>query len=162
MSTPYVGEIRAFSYDRIPQGWFPCHGQLLPISQNVQLFEVIQNWYGGDGHVTFALPNLNGRVALGEAGTGSKYLTGTTGGEQAVTLTTDQLGQHNHTIGNNTGAPNTQSPMNFAGAPIYGPLPPNTNMKPLTATGATQPHNNMQPFATVMFAICAQGTMPSS
>ncbi|MGI0495309.1 phage tail protein [Alkalinema pantanalense CENA528] len=65
MSKPLIGEIRLFAGNFEPQGWAFCHGQVLPIAQYVALFRVLGTTYGGNGHTTFALPDLRGRVALG-------------------------------------------------------------------------------------------------
>ena len=57
MSQPFVGEIRMFAGNFAPVGWMLCAGQLLPIIENETLFNLIGTTYGGDGQVTFALPN---------------------------------------------------------------------------------------------------------
>ena len=64
MSSPYVGEIRLFAGNFAPAGWMTCQGQLLPISENETLFNLIGTTYGGDGQTTFALPDLQGRVPM--------------------------------------------------------------------------------------------------
>ena len=56
MAQPYVGEIRMFAGNFAPAGWMFCEGQLLPISENETLFQLIGTTYGGDGESTFALP----------------------------------------------------------------------------------------------------------
>ena len=58
MSDPFVAEIRMFGGDLAPNGWARCNGQLMPISQNAELFSRLGTVYGGDGKTTFALPNL--------------------------------------------------------------------------------------------------------
>ena len=63
---PYIGEIMTVGFNFAPRGWSLCHGQLLPISQNTALFSLLGTTYGGDGRTTFGLPDLRGRVALGE------------------------------------------------------------------------------------------------
>lgn len=81
MSQPYVGEIRVFAGNFAPTGWMFCEGQLLPISENETLFQLIGTTYGGDGQSSFALPDLRGRLpvhmgnglVLGEIG-GSEQL----------------------------------------------------------------------------------------
>jgi microcystin-dependent protein len=55
---PYIGEITLFGGNFAPRGYAFCEGQLLPISQNTALFSLLGTTYGGDGRVTFALPNL--------------------------------------------------------------------------------------------------------
>ena len=63
MGEPYVSEIRMFAGNFPPNGWMFCEGQLLPISENETLFQLIGTTYGGDGQSTFALPDLRGRAA---------------------------------------------------------------------------------------------------
>ena len=64
MAQPYVGEIRMFAGNFAPAGWMFCDGQLLPISENETLFQLIGTTYGGDGESTFALPDLRGRIPI--------------------------------------------------------------------------------------------------
>lgn len=77
MATPFLGEIKIFSFTYAPKGWAQCNGQLLPISQNAALFSLLGTTFGGDGRTTFALPDLRGRVALG---TGSNVTLGQVSG----------------------------------------------------------------------------------
>ena len=81
MAQPYVGEVRMFAGNFQPAGWMFCEGQLLPISENETLFNLIGTTYGGDGQATFGLPDLRGR-ALIHQGTGaglSPYVMGERG-----------------------------------------------------------------------------------
>src|SRR5271167_3040206 len=100
MSQPYVGEIRMFGGNFAPAGWMTCDGQLLPISEYETLFNLIGTTYGGDGQSTFALPDLHGRVPvhMGTSFAGGTYTLAQTGGQQNVTLTTQQLPSHNHQL----------------------------------------------------------------
>lgn len=90
---PYVGEIRVFGGNFAPAGWEFCSGQLLPISENDTLFNLIGTTYGGDGQSTFALPDLRGRVPI-HAGNG--YTLGQAGGSESQTFTLNQLPAHSH------------------------------------------------------------------
>src|SRR5512141_776356 len=92
MAQPYVGEIRMFAGNFAPAGWMFCDGQLLPISGNDTLFNLIGTTYGGDGQTTFALPDLRGRVPIHQ---GTSILA-QTGGTETVTLTTGQIPGHSH------------------------------------------------------------------
>src|SRR5436305_14744109 len=96
MSSPFVGEIRMFGGSFAPAGWAMCQGQLIPISQNDTLFNLIGTTYGGDGQNTFALPQLGGRIPV-HAGTnaGVTFQLGETAGVESVTLTTNQIPVHN-------------------------------------------------------------------
>jgi len=66
MRDGWLGEIRIFPFDSLPEGWVPCDGQLLPIEQkNIPLFSLLGYVFGGDGQRTFAVPDLRGRVPIG-------------------------------------------------------------------------------------------------
>ena len=99
MSQPYVGEIRMFGGSFAPAGWAFCNGQLMPISENDTLFNLIGTTYGGDGQETFGLPDLQGRIPI-HAGQGpgisQNYQIGENAGTESVTLTTQQIPNHSH------------------------------------------------------------------
>src|SRR3954451_21429869 len=95
MAQPYVGEIRIFAGNFAPAGWALCAGQLLPISENETLFQLIGTTYGGDGESTFALPDLRGRVPLHQGG---GFVLAETGGVEAITLTINQIPAHGHPL----------------------------------------------------------------
>ena len=93
-----LAEIRLFGGNFAPRNWAYCGGQLLSISQNQALFSLLGTTYGGDGRTTFALPDLRGRVAIGE-GTGpglSSRPLGQRSGQETVTLNTLQMPSHFH------------------------------------------------------------------
>jgi microcystin-dependent protein len=91
----YIGEIIMFAGNFAPGGYLPCDGRLLPISQYDTLFSLIGTTYGGDGQVTFALPDYRGRVLVGDDAT---HPLGWRSGTEFVTLTTTQLAAHSHTV----------------------------------------------------------------
>src|SRR3989442_13508320 len=93
MAQPYVGEIRMFAGNFAPAGWMFCEGQLLPISENETLFNLIGTTYGGDGQSTFALPDLRGRLPIHQ---GNSFILAQTGGVEEVTLTAQQIPAHSH------------------------------------------------------------------
>src|ERR1700744_3298393 len=100
MAQPYVGQIMMFAGNFAPAGWMTCQGQTLPISEYDTLFNLIGTTYGGDGQSTFKLPDLQGRVPIhqGPGGGLATYVMGQTGGAETVTLTTQQIPQHNHMV----------------------------------------------------------------
>src|SRR5229473_1314075 len=100
MANPFVAEIRIFAGNFAPTGWALCDGQLLPISQNTALFSLLGTFYGGDGKSTFALPNLDGSVPLGQGQLkgGSEYFLGQSSGTDTVTLITTEMPIHNHFV----------------------------------------------------------------
>src|SRR2546423_9956721 len=100
MSSPFVAEIRILPYNFAPTGWALCDGQLLPISQNTALFSLLGTFYGGDGKSTFALPNLQDSVPIGQgrSNTGTEYDLGEVSGVPNVTLLQTEMPVHTHTM----------------------------------------------------------------
>jgi microcystin-dependent protein len=168
MSDPYVGEIRMFAGNFAPAGWAFCQGQLMPISENETLFNLIGTTYGGDGQSTFALPNLQSRVPIHMGtGGGGAYVLGQMAGEEQVTLTGNQIPSHTHVPVANTGNGSAASPSgNFwaqsANLP-YSTQPPTASMAAtaIGSTGGSQPHDNMIPFLVVNFIISLFGIYPT-
>ena len=166
MAEPFLSEIRIMSFVFAPKGWALCNGQLLPINQNQPLFSLLGTTFGGDGRVNFALPDLRGRTPIH---TGSGHTLGERGGEQAHTLTINELPQHIHTMNATTNLATTSNPTNAlvlgqsTGSPLYA-APGNLNtMNPgvVGNVGGSQAHLNMQPFLTLSFCIALQGIFPS-
>jgi microcystin-dependent protein len=166
MSNPYIGEIRMFGGNFAPAGWMLCDGQLLPISENDTLFNLIGTTYGGDGESTFALPNLQSRLPLHQ---GSGFTISDSGGVESVTLTTQQIPSHNHVPQCQT-APTQQSPANglwAATAPAATQIYANTapaaamNQGAVGSSGGSQPHDNMMPYLVVNFIISLFGIYPT-
>jgi microcystin-dependent protein len=170
MAQPFVGEIRMFAGNFAPAGWAFCDGQLLPISENETLFNLIGTTYGGDGQSTFALPGLQGRVPIhmGQGSGLSNRQLAENGGTETVTLTTQQLGGHTHPAlcssggGSPASDPSTATWQpsdstqysNAAGTGVIGgglPTPP---------AGGSQPHENMIPFLVVSYIISLFGIFP--
>src|SRR5687768_1700220 len=173
MAQPYVGEIRMFAGNFAPAGWMFCSGQLLPISENETLFQLIGTTYGGDGQETFALPNLQSRVPIHQGqgpGLGS-YVLAETGGVESVTLTINQIPAHNHAMlatGNNqqlsqenayfaTVASSQAGGMAYLDGTANVPLAPQS----VNPTGGSQPHDNIQPTLCISYIISLFGIFPS-
>ena len=167
MAQPYVGEIRMFAGNFAPAGWMFCEGQLLPISENETLFQLIGTTYGGDGQSTFALPDLRGRIPLHQ---GNGFILAETGGAEEITLTVSQIPAHSHPFlaSNDTAtapAPNGSLPGSTnVNKKIYAAAnSPVTPMAPLSIgpTGGSQPHTNFQPYLCINFIISLFGLFPS-
>src|SRR6478609_2838870 len=107
MAQPYVGEIRMFAGNFAPAGWMFCEGQLLPISENETLFQLIGTTYGGDGQATFGLPDLRGRVPIHQ---GNGFILAETGGAEEITLTINQIPQHTHALLASNDIPTSSNP----------------------------------------------------
>ena len=165
MAQPYVGEIRMFAGNFAPVGWMFCEGQLLPISENETLFQLIGTTYGGDGESTFALPDLRGRIPIHQ---GNGFILAETGGAEEITLTVNQIAAHAHpplVSLNNAGASTVQGNLTgqVGASQIYREIAPNVAMAPqaCSATGGSQPHTNFQPYLCVNFIISLFGIFPS-
>ncbi|MEK6262653.1 MAG: tail fiber protein [Planctomycetota bacterium] len=165
MAQPYVGEIRMFAGNFAPAGWMFCDGQLLAISENETLFNLIGTTYGGDGQSTFALPNLQGRIPLHF---GNGLIQAEMGGVEEVTLTTQQIPQHSHplTAANITGdqvSPSGALLSNSFNVTPYINDAPGTamNAAAITPTGGSQPHTNFQPYICINYIISLFGIFPS-
>lgn len=166
MAQPYVGEIRMFGGNFAPAGWMFCEGQLLPISENETLFNLIGTTYGGDGEETFALPDLRGRLPLHQ---GNNFTLAETGGVEEVTLTVQQIPAHSHPLMTSSNLANTAQPANAvlstaSSVSMYFNEPPAGAQMHATSvgfTGGSQPHNNFQPYLCVSFIISLFGIFPS-
>ncbi len=164
---PFIGTVLMFAGNFAPRGWALCNGQLLAISSHSALFSILGTTYGGDGVSTFGLPELRGRAAIHE-GTGPGLTPrplGQRSGAEAVTLTTNQIPSHNHSISAHNDAASTREPSSNALAQelIYNSRPPNAMLDPQTIgnTGAGQSHDNMQPYLVLNFIIALEGLYPS-
>ena len=170
MSSPYVGEIRMVGFNFAPQGWMLCTGQVLPISENETLFQLIGTTYGGDGQSTFALPDLRSRVPIHMGqGTGLTNRTiGETAGVETVTLTVNSTPNHSHIAQANSNSGNSDNPAGnvwaassavqfIAGASANASM----NAGVIASTGGSQPHDNMLPYLAINFIISLFGIFPS-
>lgn len=167
MGEPFVGEIRMFAGNFAPAGWMFCEGQLLPISENETLFQLIGTTYGGDGQSTFALPDLRGRLPLHF---GNGFILAETGGAEEITLTTQQIPIHTHPLSCSSGGQATNSnPQSGVWAPSdvmqYSTQAGTVQMgNPAIAsdsTGGSQPHTNFMPYLCIDFIISLFGVFPS-
>jgi microcystin-dependent protein len=162
MGTPYLGELRIFSFGFAPKGWALCNGQTLPINQNQAIFSLLGTTYGGDGVTTFKLPNLQGAIPF-HFGNGFAY--GQTGGEVSHTLIMPEMPTHTHPVTASSSAANLGVPTGnlwAAGNAAYNPVA-NTNMSPaaIPTAGGGQPHNNMPPYLVLNICIALVGIFPS-
>jgi microcystin-dependent protein len=179
MALQYMGEIRIMSFNYAPKFWAPCNGQLMSIQQNQALFSLLGTTYGGNGVQTFALPNLQTMVP---GGVSSSYPPGAIAGEYFHTLLQTEIPQHAHLLkvdATAAGTANTSLPAanksfgqtaGFASegtAPVFNMY--TTATTPLVAlatqalgnAGASQPHENRQPFLVLNVCISLSGIFPS-
>lgn len=169
----YIGTIMPVAFSFAPRGWMSCQGQLLQINQYQALFSLIGTIYGGDGVQTFALPDLRGRmiVGQGQSTTGQHYATGETGGQPQVTLLTTQMPAHTHaiTVRCNAMAASTGDPNNAyfggGGTAVYDAAQDNTTMNPAATVvgsiGAGAPFSITNPILPMYYCINTVGLFPS-
>ncbi len=170
MSQPFLGQIMITSFNFAPRGWALCNGQLLAIAQNTALFSLLGTMYGGDGRVTFALPDMRSRVPIhfGQGPGLSSYTQGQFGGEETHTLTQQEF-THYHAVKVYNGNGNVKTPVGNVHAIVQGTA---TNIYSTSAastgtaegwavTGGSQPHTNIEPYLTLNFCICLEGLFPS-
>lgn len=166
---PFVAEIRIFPFNFAPKGWAFCDGQIIPLSQNTALFSLLGTTYGGDGKSNFALPNLQGSAPMqhGQGPGLSLRDLGETGGSETVSLLESEIPAHNHQINtlSDSGLQSSPGGAFVATANIYVNNPPSNTLTSMAAnalvpSGASLPHNNMQPYLTLNFCIALQGIFP--
>lgn len=184
MTDSFIGEIRLFPYPTtIPKNWLACDGQTMAIAQNQALYALLGVTYGGDGRVNFKLPDLRGRNVPGafQGGVsrfaGSPMTQGTPVGVETAPLSAAQVPPHNHNVVASTDTASGQAASNpsgnYLGVAQGGALnppfaiytPATTGAVPLSAStittaGGGQPHENRQPYLTMVYCICTNGIYP--
>ena len=181
MSTePFIGEIKIFGFNFAPQSYMTCQGQILSIAQNTALFSLLGTTYGGNGQTTFALPDLQRRVPIGQ-GTGPglpSYTMGQVGGTPTTTLISSNMPIHNHAAtGINVRIPVTSASEdssatnNYIGNAVndtFGPAAsPTASLGAPVVSGATamaggsQPFSIMNPYLAINYSIAIFGIFPS-
>lgn len=166
---PYLAQVLFWGLSFNPVGWMSCDGRLLPIASYNALFALIGTTYGGDGVTTFALPDLRGRVPVGQGqgiGLSPRFL-GQTGGQENVTLLPSQIPGHVHVLSASAATPTTAAPAGSAlptgASRIYASGAAGVAMSPtsIAASGSGASHPNQQPYLTLNPQICVEGIFPS-
>jgi microcystin-dependent protein len=171
MGTPYLGELRIWSFNFAPKNWAMCNGQTMPINQFQALFSLLGTFYGGNGTTTFQLPDLRGRIPLhfGAQPGESQLTVGQQLGEENHTVTLAETPAHAHLLQATAGAGTTTLPAgnvlaattDSSYATTLGSSPVTLAGATLTTNGSSQPHSNQQPYLVLNIAIAVTGLFPS-
>lgn len=174
MASPFLAQIMIFGGNFAPRGWAYCAGQLISISQNTALFSLLGTMYGGNGQTTFGLPDLRGRVPVGEGqGPGlSPYTIGEMAGTENTTLITSNMPAHTHPAtatvkSSDQAATDTLPTGNYLADGNQYSASQNSTMKSdmvavtVSPAGSNLPFSTMQPFLVMNYVIALQGIYPS-
>lgn len=164
-----LGEVRAFAFGKIPEGWLPCDGRSLEISQYTSLFSILSTYYGGDGRQSFNLPDLRERVPV----QASPLIISS--GENEVYLKTNEMPSHSHGLviakvrsdciekKHCKAASNDCFTLPFRDKYLFAGkenICYKLNSKTLSSVGSNKPHENRQPYLALNFCIATEGYYP--
>lgn len=172
---PYLGDVMIVGFNFCPRGWAPADGRLLQIAQNQALYSLLGPTFGGDGRTTFALPDLRGRLTIGQGAGPSltAHSAGAKGGAENQAMTAQTMPPHSHTVNANNLDGNFSGPGDklLAAAPtggtgnetIYSNQPPNRAMSSemISPTGGNLPFPVLDPTIGLLHCIATQGVFPS-
>lgn len=174
MAESFLGEIRIFAGNYAPRNWALCDGQILAVNDYQALFSLLGTTYGGDGRISFGLPDLRGRLPM-HMGTGTSLTPrsiGARSGTETVVLTENQIPAHTHSWEGSIGAASTDevsgAVLADSGAVnIYNEPTDEARIKDLSPNavepyGGSQGHYNLMPYTCLNFVMCIKnGTYPS-
>lgn len=158
-----TGAIVPFGGGILPTGWIPCDGRDLLVVDYPNLFAAIGTVWGSSGSGHFNVPDLRGKVLVGQGtnpSTGTTFALGSSGGEEAHAQTLSELATHSHTDAGHThtesaAAPNVTTIGAGAPQPTAVPAPSITGIgnASIQNSGGGTPANVMQPYGVVNWAI---------
>jgi microcystin-dependent protein len=176
MAEGFLGEIRMFAGNFCPRDWAACNGAGVNVQQNNQLFKLLGTTFGGDGVNSFNLPDLRGRIPVGQgSGPGlSPRSIGQSSGEESHRLSEGEGASHTHEVRAALDNAVTQVPFgsffatvqpnpNFNVNGLYSMAPAplvQFDRRALTPAGNGQPHNNMMFTLPINFIVAMQGMVP--
>lgn len=172
---PYIGELMIVGFNFCPRGWIAAEGQLLAINSYQALFSLYGTNYGGDGRTSFGMPDLRGRVAIGEgSGPGLPFATlGAKSGAEQEVMTEAKMPSHNHAVNANNLDGDKAGPGGklLAAAPtggagnetIYSTSTANKTMAAtmITSTGNGAAFSIQDPKLGLLHCVSTEGLFPS-
>lgn len=173
MSDPFIGEIRMFVGNYAPVYWALCEGQSMPINSHDSLYALLGTMYGGDGRTVFRLPDMRGRIPVGE-GSGPGLTTRHQGeqfGTESTFLVQQNMPPHNHGFQADRNAATATDPTGKVLADtdpyeFYEDIDPDDRFgllanEAVASTGGNQAHTNLMPTLCINFIIALHGVFPS-
>lgn len=181
MSTaPFIGEIKILGFNFAPRSYQTCSGQILSIATNTALFSLLGTTYGGNGQTTFALPDLQGRIPIGQGPGLPNYSMGEVSGTPNVTILTSNMPAHVHTlnavsvkikassVNADEGSPdgnflaNPTSPIYSGNGATPGTYTGGVEISGSTdASGSGSPLSIMNPYLVINYSIALEEIFPS-
>jgi len=148
-----IGSIIPFGGTEAPTNWLICDGSMLNREAYPELFNAIGTSFGTDGPGNFYIPDLRGRVIVGQDTSDADFGIGSIGGEKTHTLTIEEMPKHAHNTGKSWAADNdgawgvTSSDVTYS----YS-----TTWEGTAYSGGSQPHNILQPYTVTNYIIKAK------
>jgi len=171
-----LATITMFAGNFAPKNWMFCGGQIILISQNTAVFALIGTTYGGNGTQNFALPDLRGRVPIGQgSGPGlTPIVLGEMSGAETATMTTLTMPSHTHAATVTVGASSGNATFDQATGNVPANVGPDLYAAPAAANGAlapgsmsiqpvgsNAPFSLIQPVLCMNYVFCMQGVFPA-
>lgn len=179
----YVGQLFLMGSSFCPKGSIPANGETLNIASDSALYSLLGTQFGGDGQLTFKLPDLRGRspIGWGQGPSLSRdYVVGEYGGSEAASLTPSNLPAHTHQIDSlATAAASTKAATHSTPAPDRVPAQTmnaggyiaadqaDTELGGIATTstasvvGSQQPFSIRDPYLAMVWCIVRDGIFPS-
>lgn len=152
-----IGTVVSYLGITAPDGWLICDGSTYNITEYPKLAEFIENqfgsldYFGGDGEITFAVPDLRDRFILGA---GDTRTVGEKGGSESVTLTEDELPAHSHSVAGISLEENGEGGSLFSGGDdLINPSEEGETGE----TGGGQPFSILPPYCVLSYIVKAKG-----
>ncbi|MDD5431009.1 MAG: tail fiber protein [Candidatus Pacebacteria bacterium] len=141
-----IGTVATYASSTPPTGWLNADGSsLLRAGTYANLFAVIGTTYGSADGSHFYIPNLTGKVAVGQKTTDIMFdVMGETGGATSTQMTTAQMPKHTHVMPNTNG----NQAAGDAGS-TNGSFSNGTTGE----TGGNELHPNMDPYIVLNYII---------
>ncbi|MBL4802109.1 MAG: phage tail protein [Emcibacter sp.] len=155
------------AFNFAPLQWALCDGQILPINQNQALYSLLGVAFGGDGKITFALPDMRGRTPIGVGRSDEiKYYRGESEGNSRQPLSVAEMPSHRHGVRASSAPANEAFPGGhlLANKSKFYAKEQGTiaiASQTIASTGGSVAHNNMQPYLGVNYCIAIVGMFPS-